>query len=107
MLRKLPAPPAVRTTPSWPRSWANSSLLSLYSYGNAWANLHLLGEPCAIFTARAPPEPESHASINQPFGSKTGFQHKNMDDRPSQVKRSRVIITLSIFSFEPGFQRGL
>jgi hypothetical protein len=28
----------VRKTPSWPRSWANFSLLSLYSHWNAWAN---------------------------------------------------------------------
>jgi hypothetical protein len=34
----------VRKTPSWPRSWANFSLLSLYSHRNAWANLHLLGQ---------------------------------------------------------------
>jgi hypothetical protein len=30
----------VRKTPSWPRSWANFSLLYLYSHGNAWVNLH-------------------------------------------------------------------
>jgi hypothetical protein len=34
----------VRKTPSWPRSWANFSLLSLYSHRNAWANLHLSGQ---------------------------------------------------------------
>ena len=33
----------VRKTPSWPRSWANFSILSLYSHKNAWANLHILG----------------------------------------------------------------
>ena len=32
-------------TPSWPRSWANFSLLQLYSHRNAWANLQLLGQP--------------------------------------------------------------
>ena len=37
--------PQVRKTPSWPRSWANFSLLQLYSHRNAWANLHLLGQP--------------------------------------------------------------
>jgi hypothetical protein len=36
---------AVRKTPSWPRSWANSSRFSLYSHRNAWANLHILGQP--------------------------------------------------------------
>ena len=35
----------VRKTPSWPRSWANYSLLQLYSHRNAWANLHLMGQP--------------------------------------------------------------
>ena len=35
----------VRKPPSWPRSWANFSLLSLYSHRNAWVNLHLLGQP--------------------------------------------------------------
>jgi hypothetical protein len=31
----------VRTAPSWPRSWANFSLLYPYSHRNAWATLHL------------------------------------------------------------------
>ena len=40
----------VRKTPSWPRSWANFSLANfslsyLCSHRNAWANLHLLGQP--------------------------------------------------------------
>ena len=35
----------VRKTPSWPRSWANFSLLLLYSHRSAWANLDLLGQP--------------------------------------------------------------
>ena len=35
----------VKNTPSWPRSWANFSHLSLYSHRNAWANLHILGQP--------------------------------------------------------------
>jgi hypothetical protein len=35
----------VRNTPSWPRSWANFGRSSLYSRRNAWANLHLLGQP--------------------------------------------------------------
>jgi hypothetical protein len=39
-------PPAqVRKTLSWPRSWANFSLLLLFSHRNAWASLHLLGQP--------------------------------------------------------------
>jgi alpha-N-acetylglucosaminidase len=43
--------PKVRKTPSWPRSWANSSLLYQYSHRNAWANLHFLGQP-DIFLAQ-------------------------------------------------------
>ena len=35
----------VRKTPSWPRSWANFSLLCLYSHRNAWAGLHFSGQP--------------------------------------------------------------
>jgi hypothetical protein len=35
----------VRRTPSWPRSWASFSLLSLYSHRNARANSHILGQP--------------------------------------------------------------
>jgi hypothetical protein len=35
----------VRKTPSWPRSWANFSLLWLYPHRNAWANFHMLGPP--------------------------------------------------------------
>jgi hypothetical protein len=43
--------PKVRTTPSWPRSWANFSLLWLYSHRNAWANLHLLVQPNTLLAA--------------------------------------------------------
>jgi hypothetical protein len=39
----------VRKTPSWARSWASFSLLSLYSHRNALANLHLLGQPNTFF----------------------------------------------------------
>jgi hypothetical protein len=41
----------VRKTPSWPRSWANFSLLWLYSYWKAWANLYLLGQPNTFLAA--------------------------------------------------------
>jgi hypothetical protein len=41
----------VRKTPSWPRLWANSSLLSR-SHRNAWANLRLLGQPNAVLARR-------------------------------------------------------
>jgi hypothetical protein len=44
----------VRKTPSWPRSWANVSILSLYSHRNAWANLHLLGQPNTFLAAVVP-----------------------------------------------------
>jgi hypothetical protein len=38
----------VRKTPSWPRSWANFSHSQLHSHRNAWANLHLLGQPNTV-----------------------------------------------------------
>jgi beta-glucosidase len=41
----LGPPTKVRKTPSWPRSWANFSNIQLRSHRNAWANLHLLGQP--------------------------------------------------------------
>jgi hypothetical protein len=41
----------MRKTASRPRSWANFSLLSLCSHRNAWANLHLLGQPNTFFAA--------------------------------------------------------
>jgi hypothetical protein len=42
--------PGARKTPSWPRSWANLSLLYLYYHRNAWANLHLLDQPNTVLT---------------------------------------------------------
>ena len=41
----LPVENQVRKTPSWPRRWANVGLFWMYSDKNAWANLHLLGQP--------------------------------------------------------------
>ena len=41
----------VRKRPSWSRSWANFSLLWLYPYWNAWANLHILGQPNTFLAA--------------------------------------------------------
>ena len=38
-------PDQVRNKPSWSRSWANSSLLELFSHRNAAASLGLLGQP--------------------------------------------------------------
>jgi hypothetical protein len=35
----------VRKTPSWPRSWANFSLLWLNAHRNARAKFRLLGQP--------------------------------------------------------------
>ena len=45
----------VRKTPCWPRSWANFSLLYLYSHMSAWANWRLLGRPDAFSRASSPP----------------------------------------------------
>jgi hypothetical protein len=47
----------VRKTPSRPRSWANFSLLSLFSHRNAcWANLHLLGQPNTLLAQAGLPD---------------------------------------------------
>jgi hypothetical protein len=35
----------VRKTPSWPRSFANFSLLQPFPHSNAWGNPHILGQP--------------------------------------------------------------
>ena len=53
----------VRKTPSWPRSWANSSRLQLYSHMNAWANLHLLGQPNTILAARRWPRRRHRSGV--------------------------------------------
>jgi hypothetical protein len=37
--------PKVSKPPSWPRSWASSSPFKLCSRVDAWASLHLLGQP--------------------------------------------------------------
>jgi hypothetical protein len=42
----------VRKTPSWPRSWANFSLLQLCFHSNAWANLHVLGQPDTLLARK-------------------------------------------------------
>jgi hypothetical protein len=44
----------VRKTPSWHRSWANSSRVELYSCRIAWANLRLLGQPKTLFSLQGP-----------------------------------------------------
>ena len=51
--RELIALYKVRKTPSWPRSWANFSILQLYSHRRGWANLHLLGQPNTFLATRA------------------------------------------------------
>ena len=50
----------MRKTPSWPRSWANFSLLSLYSHRNAWANVHLLGQPNTFIACGPRPASPQH-----------------------------------------------
>ena len=42
----------VSKTPIWPRSWADFSPSSLYSHRDAWASLHLLGQPNAFLARR-------------------------------------------------------
>ena len=52
--------PKVRKTPSWPRSWANFSLFFIavfpLPYRNAWANLHLLGQPNTLLAGGVAPQ---------------------------------------------------
>jgi hypothetical protein len=56
----------VRETPSWPRSWANFSLLWLSAHRNARASLHLLGQP------NAPLAPGCRARQAVPCGAAGG-----------------------------------
>ena len=51
----------VRSTPSWPGSWANRSLVSLYFHRNARANLHLLGQPDTFHAAAGRGRPRDAA----------------------------------------------
>ena len=43
--------PKVSKPPSWPRSWASSSPFKLCSSVDAWASLHLLGQPNTFLAA--------------------------------------------------------
>ena len=66
----------VRKTPSWPRSWANFSLLSLYSHRNALANLHLLGQPNTFLVCRAPsPKAAETPQVRARHLSSSGLYH--------------------------------
>jgi hypothetical protein len=58
-----------RKMPSWPRSWANFSLLQLCSHRNALVNFHqiLLGQPNS-FLAAAPVQ-DGHARQGVPCGA--------------------------------------
>ena len=53
----------VRKTPSWPRSWANFSPLSLYSNRNAWANVHCLGQPNTSLAAGRARARQAHRAL--------------------------------------------
>ena len=54
----------VRQTPRRPRSWANRSLLSLYSHRNARANLHLLGQLNTVLALQGAIDPFCTASAS-------------------------------------------
>ena len=64
-----------RRTPCRPRSWANSSLLSLRSNRNARASLRLLGQPGALLARpgpvvhQAPGGPDLAGAPGQPQGA--------------------------------------
>jgi hypothetical protein len=51
--RAFLAGPVVRKTPSWPGSWTDFSPLLLHPRWNAWATLHLLGQPNAFLACCA------------------------------------------------------
>jgi hypothetical protein len=57
-----------RETPSWSRSWANFSLLQLYSHRNSRANLHLLGQPNS-FLASGQNHPQEGAHTTRCAGN--------------------------------------
>jgi hypothetical protein len=63
----------VRKTPSWPRSWANCSLLSLHSQRTAWANLYLLGQPNTFLARRR----SARASTRSPAASSAGARGRS------------------------------
>ena len=50
----------VRKMPCRPRTWANFSLLQLFSHRNAWANLHLLGQPNSFLAPDPAPADPDH-----------------------------------------------
>ena len=69
-------PPAVRKTPSWPRSWVNFCLLKLHSHRNVWANLRLLGQPNTFLACG--PEPSSRACSTRCPRSQTVSQPSSL-----------------------------
>jgi hypothetical protein len=83
----------VRKTPSWPRSWANFSLLELYSHRNAWANLHLLGQPNTFLAGGAggPPALALGALLE------LGVFHRDAPAGP--LRRGPFVIFPPTFSF--------
>ena len=82
--------PAVRKTPSWPRSWPRSwakfSLLQLYSRRSAWANWHLLGQPNTCLARCA----SSLAALNWQAG---------LDPRPSTATTVSLCLTILLLSY--------
>jgi hypothetical protein len=73
-------PGQVKKTPSLPRSLTNFSHLQLYSHMNAWANLHLLGQPNTFLA----PEPLPRA--RQPAG------RAHLDRRVAHRARSFLVV---------------
>ena len=71
------SPSQVRKLPSWPRSWANCSLLQLYSQRNAWANLHILDQPNTFLAPAGATETSGRVQRRQhlPAGRPAGHQY--------------------------------
>jgi hypothetical protein len=76
----------VRKTPSWPRSRANFSLLWSYSFWNAWANWHLLGQPNTFLARRRRPRRAAMPAAWNSGSTQTRASRRN--DRAIGCRRS-------------------
>jgi hypothetical protein len=71
----------VRTTPSWPRNWANLSPTELHSHGNARATSHLLGRPNTPLSLQLLGKgSERLGKVDIKKGALSGFRSAGTDD---------------------------
>ena len=70
----------VRKAPSWPRSSANSSLFSLHSHRNTWANLHIflffLGQPYTFIAAARLPQRRRRRGEGRGLPARVAHRHR-------------------------------